>query len=101
MTEPNEARQIRCPRLGHEIAFSYCEREGGDLPCPRIVRCWQSFLPVEAYLKRTLSPDAWERFARPAGGVGEVRRSPQGLWAAGWGVAKMGFSLRGALVGGL
>ena len=68
MTEPHEARQIRCPRLGHEIAFSYCEREGGDLPCPRIVRCWQSFLPVEAYLKRTLSPDAWERFSSPTPG---------------------------------
>lgn len=55
--------EIRCPRLGGEVTFSYCEREGGDKPCMRIVTCWNSFFPVETYLKENLSAEAWERFS--------------------------------------
>lgn len=54
--------EIRCPRLGGEVTFSYCEQEGGDNPCVRIITCWQSFFPVEAYLKGRMSQEAWERF---------------------------------------
>jgi hypothetical protein len=53
--------QMRCPRLGGEVAFTYCEREGGDLPCPRIVICWQPFFPVEVYLGKKLTPEQWQR----------------------------------------
>ena len=54
--------EFRCPRLGGEVKFSYCKNEGGDLPCLRIVNCWQDFLPVEGYLRDRLTPDEWERF---------------------------------------
>ena len=27
---------MRCPRLGGEVPFSYCEREAGDLPCRQV-----------------------------------------------------------------
>jgi hypothetical protein len=54
---------MRCPRLGGETPFTYCLREAGDIPCPRIVVCWQVYLPVEAYLRKTLSPLKWEEFA--------------------------------------
>jgi len=53
---------MRCPRLGHEVEFMYCEREGGDLPCVRIIACWQERFPIEAYLRWRLSPADWERF---------------------------------------
>jgi hypothetical protein len=53
---------IRCPRLGGEVPFSYCEREAGDLPCRQVVGCWGAAFPVEAYLRETLPPGAWERF---------------------------------------
>ena len=53
---------IRCPRLGGEVPFSYCEREAEGLPCRQVVRCWEAGFPVEAYLRETLSPEAWERF---------------------------------------
>ena len=52
--------QMRCPRLGGEVTFGYCEREGGDLPCQRIVVCWQPYFPVEAYLRRKLAPRQWD-----------------------------------------
>jgi hypothetical protein len=54
---------MRCPRLGGEAPFTYCLQEGGELPCPRIVVCWQAFFPVEAWLRKTLSPQRWEQFA--------------------------------------
>jgi hypothetical protein len=56
--------EIRCPRLGGEVTFSYCEREGGDKPCMRIVTCWNPFFPVETYLKESLAQEGWERFSR-------------------------------------
>ena len=57
---------IRCPRLGGEVPFSYCEREAGELPCRLIIRCWEGGFPVEDYLRNTLSPEAWERFCGQA-----------------------------------
>ena len=58
--------EIRCPRLGGEVVFAYCKKEGGDLPCPRILICWQPYFPVEAYLRRQLSQSEWDRcFNRP------------------------------------
>ena len=53
---------IRCPRLGGEAPFSYCLRESGDIPCQRILFCWQPFFPIEEHLRRALSPQQWEKF---------------------------------------
>jgi hypothetical protein len=53
---------MRCPRLGHEITFSYCLEESLDLPCSRIGRCWSSFFDVETLLCKELPPDLWEKF---------------------------------------
>lgn len=55
-------RIIRCPRLGGEIPFSYCEREAGELPCRQVVRCWNAAFPIEEYLRETLTPEVWDRF---------------------------------------
>lgn len=55
-------RQLRCPRLGGEVFFRYCEREGGDLPCSRIITCWHVLIPVEDYLREKLSDEEWMRF---------------------------------------
>jgi hypothetical protein len=52
----------RCPRLGHEVPFSYCEHEAGALPCSRVIACWQGGFPVEVHLRDTLGAEAWERF---------------------------------------
>ena len=57
-------REIRCPKLGHELTFAYCRREGGELPCFRVIRCWEGFFPVESFLRESLSPDARESFLR-------------------------------------
>ena len=55
--------EIRCPRLGHQGPFSYCRREGGDLPCSRAIQCWEPFFTVESHLRESLTPGEWDRFA--------------------------------------
>lgn len=64
---PADTVQVRCPRLGHQISFSYCRTENFGLPCPRIIVCWQSLFTVEAYLRRELTPEQWrDAFDKPA-----------------------------------
>lgn len=53
---------MRCPRLGHEITFSYCLEESRDLPCSRIINCWSPVFNVEAVLQEELSAGNWQRF---------------------------------------
>jgi hypothetical protein len=55
--------QKRCPRLGGEVLFSYCASEGGEIPCPKIITCWQGIFDVESYLKKYISHESWERFS--------------------------------------
>ena len=54
---------IRCPKLGDEMTFSYCLHEAGDLPCTRIIPCWQASFDVTALLRGCLAPADLERFA--------------------------------------
>ena len=64
---PGDDYLIRCPRLGHQIGFSYCRRENMGKPCFKILDCWFQHFPVEDFLRRELSPEEWaEIIDRPA-----------------------------------
>ncbi len=56
-----EHLEIRCPKLGHQVKFAYCEKEGGGIPCSRAIACWQSFFPVREYFKKTLTEEQWKQ----------------------------------------
>jgi hypothetical protein len=62
MKTEHDHKLIRCPKLGDEMTFAYCLREAGDLPCARVITCWQSAFGVAVLLKELLSPNEWERF---------------------------------------
>ncbi|MBW1721341.1 MAG: hypothetical protein JRH13_10525 [Deltaproteobacteria bacterium] len=65
-TPPGEETMIRCPRLGHQISFSYCRSENKGLPCFKSLDCWFPHFAVEAYFQEKLSPEQWEKaFQRP------------------------------------
>jgi hypothetical protein len=53
---------MRCPRLGHEITFSYCLQESIDLPCSRILHCWSPVFNIETMLQKKLPKDVWQKF---------------------------------------
>ncbi len=58
---PDDSFQIRCPRLGHEIYFSYCVKENMGSPCFKVLDCWFRYFDVVRYLKANLDRDQWER----------------------------------------
>jgi hypothetical protein len=47
-TPPEDDYEIRCPRLGHQISFSYCRSEN------------KHFL-VEDYFRKELAPEEWDK----------------------------------------
>lgn len=57
---PGKDYKIRCPRLGHQITFSYCRIENRGLPCFKALDCWFQHFLVEEYLRRELTPKEWE-----------------------------------------
>jgi hypothetical protein len=63
---PGDDYEIRCPRLGSQITFSYCRFENGGLPCFKILDCWFDHFLVEDYLRKGLKDEDWEKaFQKP------------------------------------
>jgi hypothetical protein len=66
---PNDDNQIRCPRLGHQISFSYCRSENQGLPCFKTLDCWHAIFEVEVFLQMELTPEVFnntfKRTAKP------------------------------------
>ena len=58
-TPPEDDYEIRCPRLGHQISFSYCRSENKGLPCFKTLDCWYDHFLVEDHLRKELSPEEW------------------------------------------
>ncbi|HOP48116.1 MAG TPA: hypothetical protein PK874_10680 [Desulfobacteraceae bacterium] len=65
-TNPDDDYKIRCPRLGHQISFSYCLSENNGLPCFMTINCWNDHFDAEEFLRKRLSQKDWEKvFNRP------------------------------------
>ena len=58
---PGENFSIRCPRLGHQITFSYCRLENKGLPCFKTLDCWFEHFSVEAFLEDELTYEEWNK----------------------------------------
>jgi len=57
---PKDDFHIRCPRLGHQINFSYCRSESNGLPCFKTLDCWYNHFDVQAYLADKLTKEDFE-----------------------------------------
>ena len=56
-----ERLERRCPRLGGDVAFGYCNACGeGETPCFKVFDCWWERFDVVAYMQACLSPDAFD-----------------------------------------
>ncbi|MCP3898486.1 MAG: hypothetical protein GY707_01985 [Desulfobacteraceae bacterium] len=58
---PGDDLGIRCPRLGHQINFSYCSSENSGLPCFKTLDCWYQHFDVHIYLKNKLSEQDFDK----------------------------------------
>lgn len=57
MIEEHDALVIRCPQLGGEIPFRYCRTVNENLPCRRIVVCWEFRVEISKFLSEHYSVD--------------------------------------------
>lgn len=54
---------IRCPRLGGPVPFTYCEKTGRrGQPCFKIADCWWQHFDVMDYLEKRLSKEELAEF---------------------------------------
>jgi hypothetical protein len=67
LKSPGEDVTIRCPRLGHMIAFSYCRSENHGLPCFKALDCWFEHFPAATYFQSVLTQEQWQKvFCKPS-----------------------------------
>ncbi len=58
---PDDEFTIRCPRLGHQINYSYCRSENNGLPCFKTLDCWFTHFDVQACLREQLTEDEFKK----------------------------------------
>jgi hypothetical protein len=61
MIEEHDALMIRCPQLGGEVPFRYCRIVNEDLPCRRIIVCWEFKIEISKFLGDHYSMDQIQR----------------------------------------
>jgi hypothetical protein len=59
-TPPADEYEIRCPRLGHQIYFSYCRQENQGLPCFKTLDCWHTHFDVQTFMQKELTAEQYE-----------------------------------------
>ena len=65
MIEEHDSLIIRCPQLGGEVPYHYCRTVNEDLPCRRIMVCWEFRMEIARFLSDHYSIDQIERALTP------------------------------------
>jgi hypothetical protein len=65
MTEEYDTLVIRCPQLGGEVPFHYCRTVNEDLPCRRIIICWEFRIEISKFLGGHYSIEQIQRALAP------------------------------------
>jgi len=65
MIEEYDALVIRCPQLGGEVPFRYCRMVNEDLPCRRIIICWEFPIEISKFLAENYTFDQIQRALAP------------------------------------
>ena len=65
MIEEYDPLVIRCPQLGGEIPFKYCRTVNEDLPCRKIVICWEFRIEIGKFLNENYSIDQIQQAFTP------------------------------------
>ena len=65
MIDEHDVLMIRCPMLGGEVPFHYCRTVNEDLPCRRIIVCWEFRIEVGKFLNEHYSIDQIQHALAP------------------------------------
>jgi hypothetical protein len=63
--EEHDTLIIYCPQLGGEIPFRYCRIVNEDLPCRKIMVCWEFRIEISKFLGEHYSIDKIQRALTP------------------------------------
>ena len=65
MIEEHDTLIIRCPQLGGEVPFHYCRTTNENLPCRKIIICWEFRIEIGKFLNENFSLDQIQRALTP------------------------------------
>ncbi|MGB9628793.1 MAG: hypothetical protein ACPL6D_09035 [Thermodesulfobacteriota bacterium] len=65
MIEEYDELTIRCPMLGGEVPFRYCRTLNEELPCRKIIICWEFRMEIGKFLSNHYSLDQIEKALAP------------------------------------
>ena len=65
MIEEYDALIIHCLQLGGEVPFKYCRTMNEDLPCRRMMVCWEFRMRISKFLAEHYSIDQIQRALAP------------------------------------
>jgi hypothetical protein len=65
MIEEYDALITRCPQLGGEVPFSYCRTVNEDVPCRKIIICWEFRIQIGKFLNENYSIDQIQQALAP------------------------------------
>ncbi len=65
MIEEHDELIIRCPMLGGEVPFRYCRTLNDELPCRKIIICWEFRMEIAKFLSDHYSLDQIEKALAP------------------------------------
>jgi hypothetical protein len=65
MIEEYDALIIRCPTLGGEVPFRYCRTVNEELPCRKIIICWEFRIEIGNFLNEHYSIDEIQHALAP------------------------------------
>jgi len=65
MIDVHDSFVIHCIQLGGEIPFRYCRTVNQDLPCRRIVSCWEFRMDIVSFLNDHYSAEELQNSFSP------------------------------------
>ncbi len=65
MIEEFDDLLIRCPMLGGEVPFRYCRTLNEELPCRKIIICWEFRIEIGKFLGDHYSLDQIQKALAP------------------------------------
>ena len=65
MIEKYDELIIRCPQLGGEAPFRYCRTVHENLPCRRMMVCWEFRIEISEFVSEHYSMDQIQRALAP------------------------------------
>lgn len=66
MIEEHDTSTIYCSQLGGEVPFRYCRMVNEDLPCPKIMVCWEFRMDIAKFLGEHYSIDQIQKALTPS-----------------------------------